>query len=83
MVSAHVDDLVIPYRGANKELIPAKLQAEVDKVHRWSKDAPLPVNTSKCLFSQMTQRIADGHPRSPEGWTTDCEPNAEMPCREN
>ncbi len=40
-VSAYADDLAIACRGANKELITAKLQAEVDKVYRWSKDARL------------------------------------------
>ncbi len=81
MVSAYADDLAKACRVAIKELITANLQAEVDKVHRWSKDARLQVNTRKCRFSQMTQRVANGHPRSPEGWTTDCEPNAEISWR--
>ncbi len=34
MVSAYADALAIAYRGANKELITAKLQAEVDMKYR-------------------------------------------------
>ncbi len=48
MVSAYAADLAIACRGANKELITVKLQAEENKVNRWSEDARLQLNTSKC-----------------------------------
>ncbi len=59
MASAYADDLAIACRGANKELITAKLQAEVDKMYRWSEQ----LNTNKCAVAVFSNDSADS------GWT--------------
>ncbi len=69
MVSAYADDLAIACRGANKEQITAKLQAEVDKVYRWGEDARLQPNTNKCEVAVFSNDPADGHP--PFSWGVD------------
>ncbi len=79
LVNANTDGLAIACRGANKELTTAKLQAEVDRVYRWSEDARLQLNTNKCevaVFSKRPSGQRMDTPRSPGGWTTHCEPNA-------
>ncbi len=63
MTSAYTDDLGIACCGANKELITAKLQAEVDKMNRWSEDAGLQLNTSTFEVAVFSNDTADS------GWT--------------
>ncbi len=71
MVSAYAYDLAIAYRRANKERITAKLQAEVDKVYRWSEDARLQLSYIKCEVAIFSNNSADSGWTPPFSWGVD------------
>ena len=48
MVSACADDLALAYRGCKKEDVALRMQAEVNKVVSWSRQARLTLNAAKC-----------------------------------
>ena len=48
MVSAYADDLALACRGRKKEDVALKMQAEVDKVVSWIRQARLTLNAAKC-----------------------------------
>ena len=48
MASAYADDLALACRGRKKEDVALRIQAEVDKVVSWSKQARLTLNAAKC-----------------------------------
>ena len=58
LVSAYADDLALAVSGNRKEETERRMQTEVDKVVRWSRDSGLALNIDKCescLFTPSTE----------------------------
>ena len=59
LVSAYADDLALVKRGRNKGQVGMNMQAEVDKVVRWSTDNWLTLNASKSKVALFTMNCAE------------------------
>ena len=65
MASAYADDLALACRSCKKEDVALRMQAEVDKVESWSKQARLTLNAAKCEVASFSLDNSEAQWRPP------------------